>query len=475
MSNVYQEIHEASVKILKDTGIRYHSEDAQNILKSHGIRVEKGIAYFTEEQVLHWIRKAPSDFTWYARNPKYNTVIGKGISNPAPGYGAPLIMNGDGEKREARMEDYLTMCRIVQNNPDFSINGGIIAQPNDIPAEDAVLLMFYAANLMSDKCLMTGSGDRKQMQDLMEMLSIIYGGKEALIQYPRILTIVNTNSPLQMDHRMTDTMEVFAEYGQPFAVTSGAMAGSTSPMTIAGTLAVANAEILSAIALSQMIRPGTPVLYATQCETADMRNAAAAIGSPEGALCYRFSAGMAQFYGLPCRGAGCITDAKKIDVQAGYESMMTCLMGMQNGVNLMIHSCGIMDSYACMSYEKMMVDFEIIRYVKRILKGIPTGEDRVPFDVIDEVGHGGQYLLEEHTLDYCREEPCLPKISVRGNAKPTMVENNIVQTLEEYKKAREIVELDESVKKQLVEFMSSIGVDADSIDRIHQCEESLRG
>lgn len=468
MDNIIQEIHNASMHILENTGIKYHSVEAQNILKEHGIRVENSIVYFTEAQLMDWVSKAPSDFTWYARNPKYNVTIGKGVVNPAPGYGAPLIMNADGTKREALMEDFISMCQMIQNNQDFSINGGIVVQPNDIPSKDAVLLMFYAAYLTSDKCLMTGSGDKKQMYNLMEMASIAFGGKEEFVNKPRILTIVNTNTPLQMDGRMTDTLQVFAEYGQPFAVTSGAMAGSTSPMTLAGTLAVANAEILSAIALSQMIRPGTPVLYATQCETADMRNAGAAIGSPEGALCYRFSAEMARYYGLPCRGGGCITDAKKLDVQAGYESMMTCLMSMQNRVNLMIHGCGIMDSYACMSYEKMIVDFEIIRYVKRIMNNISIGEDKIPLDVIGEVGHGGQYLLEEHTLDHCREEPCLPLISVRGNADIMAVEKNIAQCLAKYQKPSESVKVDSQIKKELEVFMNRVGVADKDIDLINQ-------
>lgn len=469
MDKVMHEIHKASMEIAEKTGIRYHSSRAQDILKEHKIKVKDGVAYFTEDQLMEWVKKAPSDFTWYARDPKYNIQVGKGITHPAPGYGAPLIMDRDGKKRKALMKDYISMCRMVQNNPDFSINGGIIVQPDDIPPEDAVLLMFYAAYLTSDKCLMTGSGDRQQMLDLMEMASIIFGGDSELIGKPRILTIVNTNTPLQMDSRMTDTLEVFSEYGQPFAVTSGAMAGSTSPMTLAGTLAVANAEVLSAIAYAQMIRPGTPLLYATQCETADMRNAAAAIGSPEGALCYRFSGEMSKYYGLPSRGGGCITDAKKLDVQAGYESMMTCMAAMESRVDLMIHGCGIMDSYACMSYEKMLVDFEIIRYAKRMKKGIQTGEDRIPLDVIREVGHGGQYLLEDHTLEYCREEPCLVQLSARGNMDASTIEDNIGQYLAEYTAPSTAAAADPRIKEQLTAFMKKKGIDADIIDMIDTC------
>ncbi len=469
MDKAVREIHRASMEIAEKIGIRYHSARAQEILKEHKIKVEDGVAYFTEDQLMGWVKKAPADFTWYARDPQYDVQIGKGISNPAPGYGAPLIMDADGNKRKALMEDYLSMCRIVQANPDFSINGGIIVQPDDVPPEDSVLLMFYASYLMSDKCLLTGSGDRAQMEDLMKMVSIAFGGSESLIDKPRVLTIVNTNTPLQMDGRMTDTLEIFAEHGQPFAVTSGAMAGSTSPMTLAGTLAVANAEVLSAIAYAQMIRPGTPLLYATQCETADMRNAAAAIGSPEGALCYRFSAEMSRHYGLPCRGGGCITDAKKMDVQAGYESMMTCLAAMENKVDLMIHSCGIIDSYACMSYEKMMVDFEIIRYAKRIEKGISLGGETIPMDVIREVGHGGQYLLEEHTLEYCREEPCLPTISARGSVNATAVEDSIAQCLEEYKTSPMTVHVEPQIKEQLRAFLQQKGIDAGLLDKIDAC------
>lgn len=131
-------------------------------------------------------------------------------------------------------------------------------------------------------------------------------------------------------------------------------------------------------------------------------------------MCYKYCGEMARFYGVPSRGGGALTDAKSLDVQAGYESMLTYYACKDNRVNLVLQSAGILESYLSASFEKMVVDFEIIDMVERYKRDIEINEDTIPLDLIDEVGPGGQYLLEEHTLEFCRQEPFLPNVSVRG-------------------------------------------------------------
>lgn len=469
MHREVEAIHQASMRIVRETGVRFLAPEAIEVFRCCGIRTKGDMVFFTEEQLMHWVGMAPAEFNLYARNPCHNVKIGGGEVNLAPGYGASLIMEDEG-KRPAVLRDYLRFSKLFQGNPNFNINGGILVQPADILPENAMLVMLYVSYLTSDKCLMTGSGDREQLLALMELAMCAFGSKTELIRQPRLLTIVNTNTPLQMDRRMLDTLLTFAEYGQPVAVTSGAMAGSTAPVTLAGMLAVANAEVLAAIALAQMVRPGTPVVYATQCETSDMRNGSAAIGSPEGALCYQYSAHMARYYHLPSRGGGALTDAKSVNAQAGYEAMATYLLARQSKVDLMIHSAGILDSYACMSFEKLMVDFEIIDYVKRLEQGFPVSEDRIPLGLIRDTGPGGQYLTAEHTLEYCRREPFIPAISVRGPAadKGNQLERNIEQRLEKNLSSYQQPHTDSGIRKRMRKIMEDRHVQTEILERMEE-------
>ena len=226
--------------------------------------------------------------------------------------------------------------------------------------------------------------------------------------------MVNTNTPLQFDINMTETLFTYLKYRQPIAITAAAMGGTTAPVTLAGELAVLNAEVISVVALSQMFAPGAPVVYGSQSTNADMKSCSIAVGSPEGALCYKYAKKMAAFYGIPCRAGGALSDAKIVNAQAGYESMLTYLSCRLAGVDVVFQSAGIMDGYLAASFEKILVDFEIIRFVNRYMREFEVDTETLALEVVEEVGPAGQYLMEEHTLDYCREELCIPALSVRG-------------------------------------------------------------
>jgi len=467
MKNEIQLIHESSMRILARTGVKFKNKEAVGILKENGIRVEKSIAYFTEEQIMYWVTKAPSCFTLYARNPKYNAVIGKHNVNIAPGYGAPYISDQNGEKQLATMKDYMKLAKLYHQCPAYNINGGILVQPDDIPVDHFILLLFYAAYLASDKCIVTGAGKKAEMQALMEMACTAFGGREELAKYPRIITLINTNTPLLLDTNMTDSLITYARYRQPVIIASLAQAGLTSPVTMAGTIAMANAEVLAGIALSQMVSPGTPVVYGSQSTNADMRNGATAIGSAEGSLCYSYCADMARFYQLPSRAGGALTDARIVNAQSGYESMLTLLTCFNSEVNLVLHSSGILDSYASMSYDKLIQDFEIIDYIQRFKKGIVISEDTLAEDIIDSVGHNGQYLTEEHTFEHCRTESLAPFISVRGDEYPIgQLQKNTDARLARLLEGYQRPEADCAILEALRKIMLESGIEQDTIQMI---------
>ncbi len=462
-------IHEASMRILSRTGMRFEYPEAVKVLKENGIDVDDdGVARFTEEQLMYWVNKAPHAFTMYARNPKHNITVGGDHLNPAPGYGCPFVIDPDGEQHPAMTEDFVKFLKLYHQQPSFDVNGGIIVQPDDLPVDNATLLMLYMTLLYSDKVLLTGTADEKQVEAMMEVAKLVFGGEEELKKYPRMITLINTVTPLQLTNVMTESLFQFVKYRQPLVIGSLAQAGSTSPVTLAGSLAISNAEILAGIALCQMISPGTPVVYGCETTTADMRSGATAIGSPEGAICYNHTGKMADFYGIPSRAGGCLSDAKKVNAQAGYESMMTFMACRDANINFMIHAAGIMDAYASMSYEKLIVDFEVIDYVNRYCRRFEINEETIPEDLIDEVGQDGVYLTEDHTFEYCRTEPLTPEISVRGTAEEpgTALENNIQRKIDAMLDAYVQPELDRDIHSEIKKILLSRGVAQELIDKL---------
>ncbi len=468
MKEKLQKIHEATMQILAEVGMKFYHPEIIKVLEDHGIRVEDNVAYFTEDQLMYWVRKAPSRFTLYARNPKHNVVIGGDNVVPAPAYGCPTITDADGTKRDGTILDYVNIAKLFHANDDYHTNGGLLVQPNDIDIPTSCLAMFYAVLTHTDKALLVSTGKAEYMQAMIDAAAEVFGGHEALKAYPRMLTIMNINSPLQLDVIMSEVLLTLAKNGQPFVAANCAMAGSTSPMTLAGTMATTNAEILSCIAVTQMINPGTPVVYASQTTTADMRTGQIACGAPEGALCYKYTANLAKFYGLPCRGGGAVTDAKVVDAQSGYESMMTLMADYANHMNLIIHSAGILDGYGSTSYAKIIQDFEIVRYVTRFFKDIEVNEDTIPMDLIKEVGHNGEYLTKEHTFLHCKTEAVNPTISSRGRVEDPVhiLDKKIEQRYNQLMDKYEQPVLDSALLTKIKDILSAQGVERALLDKI---------
>lgn len=466
---VVKQIHEASMRLLARTGMKFLHPDAQEILKRHGINVDgEGVARFTEEQLMYWVNKAPSHVRLYAPDEKHNVILGGDRSEAAPCTGCPTVSDQEGNTRKATMEDYIKLVKLFEANPKYNINGHAIVFPNDIPVEHAYLLMHYAAYTHSNKSLLIGMGTYQDCEDMLQMGAAAAGSREKMEAYPNMMTIVNVDAPLRLDKKMTETLISFARYRQPVMVACCDMAGTTAPITLAGAIAQTNAQLLSVIALVQMVSPGCPVMYGAVSTTADLRNGSIAMGAPEAAIYCKYTAKLAKFYGLPCRGGGTETDAKTVDVQAGYESMMNYLVSRQSKINLILHSAGILDGFLTMSYEKVITDFEIMDYVDRLLEDVTLGEDRIPEDLMDEIGHDGQYLTEEHTFEFCRKEPLTPALALRGSNGDWKGQymKNVHRKMDEMFQSYQKPERDAAVLQSMREILIRRGVDPKLLETI---------
>ena len=408
-------IHNQALQILATVGIKLHHAQIRTRLRELGVTVEGELAFFSPERIVDALKQAPESFTLHARNPSHDMLLGGGRVHCAPGYGCASILQPDGRKRDSSMADYVRFAKLVHQSPQFKLNGGILAQPADVPAEKSSLLMIYAALLSSDKCLLGIPDSRLQMQAIMDLAAITCGGRERFASRPRVLTLVNTLSPLQIDETTLAAMLVAAEHHQPLIVSPSPAAGTTGPIDLAANISLALAEALAAITIVQSLYPGTPVLFGLMCLGADLRSGGVAYGSPAYALQARYTAALARRYRLPSRFGGTLTDAPGLSIQCGYESMLNMLTSVQNGVNLVAHSAGTVGSVAAISYEKFILDLEIIDMVRYYCDDLEVSERTLNLDLIREVGPGGLFLGTRDTLSKCRTHAWDPFVGVRGN------------------------------------------------------------
>ena len=463
-----QMIHEATMKIMETIGVRIHNEKSIEIYKKNGIKVEGNIAYFTEEQVMHWVKMAPESFTIYARNPKYDTFVGGDQVNPAPTYGCAFIDDWEGKRRRGTMEDYIKCVKLFEAEDSYTVNGGIVIQPGEINQETAACEMFYAGVTHSEKAIILPTGYKEEMELIMKAACEMFGGKEELLKKPRMIALINTVSPLSLDERMLDCLMILAEYGQPAILCPATMLGATGSISMAGTLASGAAESLAGIVLAQMIRPGTPVVFGIQSTAADMRGGITfACAAPEGTLMQGFAANMAKFYGLPSRGGGCQTDAPVINCQAGYESMLTFSSAYRHGINFVMEAGGVMDSVNATSFEKMLVDFEIIRQVKASFTPIEVNEETLNLEEIAEIGHDGSFVTAESTLDNF-SDLYAPHVGSRIGKSADYFKESIDKEMERLLKKYDShkPELDLIIREKMKDVLTESGLERAELDKI---------
>jgi len=419
-----QQIHDASMRLLANVGVEFPYEPALSIFEKHGIKTDGSRVHFNEDQLMKALATAPKQVVIHARNPDCNVQLGVGRPVFAPGYGAPFLVDaapavgGVVGRRVPTMVDYANLVKIVHGLPNQDLSGYLLVEPGDTVVGRAHLPMLRAHMVHSDKPYIGCVGGRTGALQTLEMTSILFGRDVA--GWPATMGLINSLSPLGYSTEMLEALLVYARWGQPLVIAALMMAGSTGPITLAGVLAVQTAELLAGIALTQLINPGTPVIFGTTSTNIDMKSGALAIGSPELSQVIVAHAQLARFYGLPSRGGGALTDASYPDAQAGYESMMGLLTAVNAGIDFVLHAAGILSSYLAFSYEKLVLDDEICGQVRRLHRGIAVTPDTLAYEIMANVGPGGNFLMEMHTVDRCRTEFWLPSLSDRGGLEAWM-------------------------------------------------------
>ena len=455
-------IHDATMTVLESTGLDIKYEPARDLYAKAGCKVDGERVYFSRSLVETEIKKAPSQFTLYARDPEKNVIIGGDHIAFMPCYGAPFVNCMDKGRRQGTLEDFQNFAKLAYAIPYIDITGGMMTEPNDIPVEKRNAERIYAAMTLSDKPFMGAGTNEVDAEETIEMASRVFGSREEMAKKPPFVSILTSLTPLAYDDKMAGAIMAYAKAGMPQLISSLSIAGATAPVTMEGTLVVQNAEVLAGVVLSQLVREGAPVVFAGSSSAAAMRYGTLSIGAPEMAVNTAATAQMARFYDLPCRGGGALTDAKQVDSQAAYESMMSMQMATLSGINFVLHSAGILEGYMTASYEKFILDAEICGMCKRIKRGEALTPEKLAVETISQVGPGGEFLTNMHTFKHFKEEIYAPILEEKDNFDAWTSKGSVSMEARANAKYKEILdnytppEMDAAVQKDLDTYMDTI-------------------
>jgi trimethylamine--corrinoid protein Co-methyltransferase len=401
-------------RIVTELGVEFLLEESLEEFRKAGQTVEGNNVKLDPEFVLEQVAKAPREFDIRARNPQNTVHIGGDHMVFASVYGPPFVREGD-TRRDATMNDFENFVKLSQSFPQLDSPGGTIVEPNDTPLDSRHLDMVYALQTLSDKPYMGSVTSGPNAADTIAMGEILFGGREAIEETPASVSLINVNSPLRFDDRMLAALHEYVRANQAVIVTPFLLMGAMSPVSIPATLVQQMAEALAGIALTQLIRPGAPVIFGSFLSNTDMQSGSPSFGTPESAIGLLCTGQIARHFGLPFRSGGALNASQTADAQAAYEALMTMLPTFLAGTNYVMHSAGWLEGGLVSCYEKFIIDIELLRMLQHEFTPLEIDEESLAFGAHEEVGAGGHFLGAMHTLERFRECFYRPLLSSTEN------------------------------------------------------------
>jgi trimethylamine--corrinoid protein Co-methyltransferase len=384
--------------ILEKIGLEFRDdEEALRLWKEAGADVKGTRVRFPRGLPRSVIQKsAPKTFTQYARNPERTVEIGGDATVFAPVYGPPFIRNLDEGRRYAAIEDFRNFVKLAYMTPAMHHSGGTVCEPVDLPVNKRHLDMVYSHIRYSDKPFMGSVTHPERAADTVEMARLVFG--ENFVDRNCVITsLINANSPMVFDGTMLGALKVYARAGQATIVTPFILAGAMSPVTSAGTLSQILAEVLAGAGLTQLVRPGAPVIFGTFASSISMQSGAPTFGTPEPTMVLIAAAQLARRLGIPFRSGGSLCASKIPDAQAAYESAQTLLPTLLAGTNFVLHGAGWLEGGLVSGYEKFVMDADQLGMMQVLAAGIDLSENGQAMSAIEEVGPGSHFLGCSHT------------------------------------------------------------------------------
>jgi trimethylamine--corrinoid protein Co-methyltransferase len=391
-------IEEMSDRLLSEIGMDIRSDAiALDLFRAAGANVEGERVRFEPGLAKSLCATAPSQFTQHARNPERSVQIGGDAIVFAPAYGSPFVRDRDGGRRYGSLADFENFVKLTYATPAMHHSGGTVCEPVDVPVNKRHLDMVYAHLRYSDKALMGSVTEPTRAQESIEMMRVVFGD-DFVDNNCVILGNVNVNSPLVWDGTMTGSLRAYAAANQAPVVVPFILGGAMGPVTTAGAIAQAHAEVLVGVALTQLTRPGSPVIYGNFLSSMALRSGSPTFGTPEPALGSLIVGQLARRMQLPLRCSGAFTASKVADGQAMTESTVSMLAAIQCGANFILHSAGWLEGGLTMGYEKFMLDADFCSALHTYCKGIELSDEQFALDAFHEVGPGKHFFGSQHTL-----------------------------------------------------------------------------
>jgi trimethylamine--corrinoid protein Co-methyltransferase len=394
-------IHEASLHILENFGIEVMSPRALSLFEAAGARVDHATQNVRLDRglVAEKIRTAPSSYALTPRNAANAVHLGGDTLNFTLVAGPPNVHDMKRGRRAGNLADYSDFIRLAQHFNAITMIGNQVCAPIELPSNNRHLDTYFANLTLSDKSFHVSAIGAGRALDGIAMMAISRGlTLDDMADSPGVTTIISVNSPRRFDDMMADGLMTMAEHGQSVAVTPFTLMGAMSPVTLAGALAQQNAEALFGVVLTQLVRPGAPVMYGAFTSNVDMRSGAPAFGTPENTKANIASGQLARRYGLPYRTTpGSASNAA--DAQGAYETMMALWGAVLGHGNLIYHAAGWQEGGLTASFEKFIIDVELIQHMMEFLTPIAVNEGELALDALGRVPTGGHFFGDAHTLE----------------------------------------------------------------------------
>jgi trimethylamine---corrinoid protein Co-methyltransferase len=422
-------IHLSALKVLSGIGMRVLDGTARRLFAQAGAQMNGDNVCFDPDMVMERLKTVPKTFTLAARNPAHNLYIGDTDCIFSAVGGPAYVMDNDKGRRDGTFAEMCDFLRLIQSLNVLHQEGGGPFEPLDLPANTRHLDIYKAQITLLDKNWQTQTLGRVRTMDGIEMAAIAFGVDiEQFSKAPTLMGIINTNSPLQLDVPMAEGLIAMAEHGQVLVITPFTLAGAMSPVTIAGALVQQHAEAMAGIVLTQIVKPGVPVMYGGFTSNVDMKSGAPVFGTPEYTKAAQASGQLARHINVPFRSSN-VTAANEVDAQAAYESQMALWGSMMGGAHLINHAAGWMHGGLTASFEKLIVDAEMLQMMAAYFDPIEVTPETLALGAIRDVGPGGHFFGSPHTMERYETAFYAPLLSNWDNH-PTWLERGGVQAKE---------------------------------------------
>lgn len=457
-----EKIHKISMDILENVGVKFEDESILEVFKEHGARIDGDIVYIDHKLFEAAMQTVPSEFT--IRSGKGDVHIGNGSKVFLPAGGNVYIQDGE-SIRSMTNEDNINQFKLYDTSPVISCGhvNIFLDEQNQTLDERIYGPVAFVLKYSNKPSIHTKINTfpirekdkvRESFQKGLKLVKRFEGLDEAYVK----ISSINPISPLCYDHDPLEKIIAACEENQPLWIISAAMPILSGPTSVASIMAMTNAEILAGIVLTQLLKPGIPVVYGNTSTSTDMRTLQMSLGSPETALMIYATAALADYYHLPFRTGGLLSDAKELDVQAGSESTMLGMATLDCNPDMVLHAIGVLGSFNLVSFEKILVDEEIIMLINRMLKGIDCSDEKLCYEMIKKIGPRGS-CLNGRTPKMFKEEFTMSKYfnkvdanQWQNNGSKSVLEathEDVLKRIESYRMPQITKEQDDLIRQYL--------------------------